>query len=233
MQKFIDCKVEPAVSYDTSQLEDQELQDIVHASRWGSKYTDLFLQWISTLQWPDPEHERDDGDPGISWLELMINFELQTQCSIPLQCGQDGEKYYRHYEDILGWTRDQCSLHDVLYSFQGSFSHIEQLANTELIPSALRGKVKSIYQLGAGAGHRGLTTRPQMHCQEATMNLLSKFLEATRLGTNNSRLTHLPNIPEREACFTARFAVPAEVNLRDRRHRLKQRLKAVQSQDSR
>ena len=42
---------------------------VIHASRWGSKFTDILLQWLATLAWPPGD--RKNPPVGISWIELI------------------------------------------------------------------------------------------------------------------------------------------------------------------
>eukprot|EP00438_Fugacium_kawagutii_P027552 Skav207071 [mRNA] locus=scaffold1909:182710:185898:- [translate_table: standard] len=200
----------------TKQVDTLELEDAVHASAWGVMYTDCLLQWLEGLQWPDGDIQ--DEDPGISWLELLVNFEYLTQQTVPLlfPTAEFG-KQYRHYTDVLGWTRSQCNLHDYLYSFQASISHVSKLLDLPLLPDE-KSKVRSVYQLGAGAGHRGIARRPVMQHQPETMNLVDEFLTATRQSTNNARKTVLPDIPMRDTEISQRF-FPLEGDTPDQRHR--------------
>eukprot|EP00438_Fugacium_kawagutii_P033513 Skav222488 [mRNA] locus=scaffold1835:93832:95145:- [translate_table: standard] len=162
--------------FSTMDMEATEVEAAIRASLWGVQYSDSIVQWLATLRWPT---DLEETDPGISWLELLVNFELLTQQVTPLLFPTaEGGKAYRSYTTVQGWTRDQCNLHDYLYSFQACIAHLGKLMNVPLLPDN-RSKVKSIYQLGAGAGHRGIAIRPVMQMQEATMELVQDFHNQT------------------------------------------------------
>eukprot|EP00438_Fugacium_kawagutii_P030958 Skav228892 [mRNA] locus=scaffold194:260316:261152:- [translate_table: standard] len=220
LQRFQQWYTDDTIAYPSAPVSEEDRSEIAHCSKWGSVYTDLLYAWLTTLRWPNAP---SDDDPGISWLELLVNFELTTQHCIPLQFLQDGATVYRDYTDVRGWTRAQCNIHDYICSFQASITHLEKLLRHAMLPIP-RGKVKSVYQLGAGAGHRGVLTRPNMLWTSDTMELVNTYLLATRGKEHSARFTMLPEIPVREPSVST-FIQPLAGDTPAKRHqRFQQRM---------
>lgn len=86
---------------------------IFDLSRWGTPFTHVLLQWVQSLTFPS---QVDDGDCGISWLELLFNFMLQTQLDVPLRI----EGRYTPFSQLTEWTREQFTINDSIVSFTGA-----------------------------------------------------------------------------------------------------------------
>ena len=96
-QQFIDYHVSNPVMYTIP----ANLFELVHASRWGSLYSDLLLRWLQTLQWPRQPDRRKPA-VGITWLELACNFMVTTQHAIPINTAERGQQAcYRWVEDDI------------------------------------------------------------------------------------------------------------------------------------
>ena len=61
---------------------------------WGSAFTCLVLEWAQTLRWPV---EQTEHDPGVSLVELLINFILVTGVAFPRQVSRKAARVvFRH-----------------------------------------------------------------------------------------------------------------------------------------
>eukprot|EP00435_Cladocopium_sp_Y103_P039596 s1134_g10.t1 len=62
----------------------------VHASKFGSHYSALVLEWLQSLEWPR-QPERQTPPVGVTWLELACNFMYTTQHSLMINVAPAGQ----------------------------------------------------------------------------------------------------------------------------------------------
>lgn len=185
------------------QLIDHELEQIVYASKWGVTFAELVLKWLQTLAWPIGDAPGPD-DPGITWVELTINFWLCTQQTIlmPLQRGNATE--YVDYAAISGWLPEQCQFSDFVHQFQQCVLRLESLSASNLLPARTRQLIGTLYQLGAGVFKRGFLHRPMLPLTEQTINVLVQYIAENSLQ-GKLNLAPLPMIPLREPCVVSQL----------------------------
>ena len=159
-----------------------EMVEISKISRWGQKFSMLVMQWLATLIWPT-EAERTSPPVGITWIELIINFLLTTQHSIPVkQTDTGGGWRYVCRETHPQFDFSQFNFGQVCLSFSGCLRHLQHLAMQPLLPSLDTTHVRSIYILGGNVFKNGLRHRPKMALQEETMNLTQLYLVNNKHG---------------------------------------------------
>ena len=118
----------------------------VHASHWGTRFTDLLIQWVQSLKWSKP----DTASPplGVSWIELIFNFLLTTQTSIPVNiAAYKKPSNYVIQEDVPEHDLTAYSLSHTVMSFQRAVEHIQFLTQTRLVPDSGQVKTGSLYYL--------------------------------------------------------------------------------------
>ena len=185
----------------------QEAYHHVHASFWGTKYSALLLGWLQSLRWPK---QSDDQSSGISWFELAVNFMVTTQTNIPVSVKQrDGTKRYVSTDDDPAFDISTFTMVDVTNSFQGSWKHLRFLLQRHLFPEDQTVKARSLHQLGAGCFRMGLPRRPQLVQQQATMEIVRKYLNVNCHG--GTVVFHsIPEIPQMAPVFSAVFSAPLD-----------------------
>lgn len=173
---------------------------IFHLSRWGTRFTHVLVQWLGTLRFSAQSNEEDCG---ITWLELLFNFWMQTQFMIPLRI----RGFYRQIAEVPEWSIEQFTVNDCIVSFSGAIKHVEFLLQREMIPTKRGQQISSLYRLGGGCHKLGLTQRPQMPLQAESMNWVMTFLKENH-KSGRTHFDTMPNIPERTARILTTLAEP-------------------------
>ena len=209
----------PASAYSFQAIPEQ----VVHASRWGTKFTDLLLQWLASLTWPAPAPANLAANMpvGISWIELIFNFLLTTQVEIPVNIAPYKQEscYVTSDETVHDLTTFDFS-HTIM-SFQRAVEHVQFLSNMELAPKTGKTKTGSLYYLGAGTCRNGYNTRPALPLQSETMDFLWDYMTHHRTDSR-VQFEALPKPPSREPIFTCRYQQPHGNTPRDRAKRYAQ-----------
>ena len=60
--------------------------EVLQAVSGGTKFASAIWWWLSKLKWiqSDDPHTKSDGDYGITWVELLFNFQTVTGLSVPV-----------------------------------------------------------------------------------------------------------------------------------------------------
>ena len=172
---------------------------------FGGRSSALLLDWLQSLRWPK---QSDDQSSGISWFELAVNFMVTTQTNIPVSVKQrDGTKRYVSTDDDPAFDISTFTMVDVTNSFQGSWKHLRFLLQRLLFPEDQTVKARSLHQLGAGCFRMGLPRRPQLVQQQATMEIIQKYLHVYCHG--GTVVFHaIPEVPQMAPVFSAVFSAP-------------------------
>ena len=207
LQRLIDWKVDNPITFQTDNIG----QDVAQASRWGTTFTDLFLQWLASLKWSAPDRRRPPF--GISWVDLFCNFTLTTQSSVPINIAGKNSNYVT--PDQTTQDLDLYEFGHSITSFQRAVEHVQYLSQRRLVPEGSGVKTGSLYYLGSGSCRMGFSSRPQMVMQEATMRFLWQYL-SDNLSSGKVSFTVVPKPPTVPAVFHPRFDVPSEDNHKTR-----------------
>eukprot|EP00438_Fugacium_kawagutii_P034466 Skav200259 [mRNA] locus=scaffold128:285689:290281:+ [translate_table: standard] len=183
--------------------------EVCHASRCGSDYSHLILQWLAGLQWPQ---EPDMGTPptGITWLELALNFWVTT--GLPPKVNTAASGQLARYVQLA--TSDEYLMSDFTFlhmsiAFQNCVKHVQYLAGIDLLPSQEPVRVRSLYLLGAGIFKQGLRFRPHMPCQSQTFQILRDYI--TQNATDGKvHFVEIPDIPAVIPLYTSQLAVEGD-----------------------
>ena len=203
----------------------EDLYYIAHASRWGTGYTSVAMDWLRTLSWP---MQKDENKPpvGITWVELAFNFLFTTQRSIPINIRENGATRYKNNEDDFGFDVRAHSFTRMVNSFRDSLEHIRYLTQCDIMPTMDPCKVKSICILGSAHLKQGVAYRPTMLKQKETMDAILSYLRPTETGKPPSFWNH-PEIPKFEPLITQRIQEPANNTLAERSTRYNRRRKEI------
>ena len=182
--------------------------ETVQASRWGTPFTDLLLQWLQSLSWSKP----DTASPplGVSWIELICNFLITTQSQIPVNVAA-----YKQQPNYL--TTDQTDAFDLsiypfshtIMSFQRAIQHVQHLTQTKLLPDSGKVKTGSLYYMGFGSCRNGLASRPVMQLQAETIDFLWQYAAQNR-SEGKVVFEKVPVPPPREPIFTCTIVRPSD-----------------------
>ena len=135
----------------------------IHASNWGTTFSGLLLDWLTTLMWPRTEPSKTSA-VGITWFELAVNFQVVSQQTIPVNVQlPNGKKEHRWQFEDPALDTSQFAYSDLIFSLQGCVKHLQWLLHMGLIPTNKTQKVRSLYLLGGNVFRMGFASRPQMH----------------------------------------------------------------------
>ena len=172
LDRLLDWTVSDPIEIRWDQLD----MEIIKRSRWGTAHAGRLLCWLKTLKWP--KHPEPIQPPyGITWLELLINFLICTQQSVPVNCNTTGgPAKYRYITEDGEWDHTVFSFGAFVPSFRLSIDQLQAMTTVQLIPVKSRIKIKSLRIL-AGLGHKqGIPLRPQLPSQRVTVKFLQEYL---------------------------------------------------------
>ena len=164
----------------------QECPDwrILYAAPWGFTFCSLVWQWLATLEWPSDAPPCTGKAPiGISWLELAINFYLQTKKNIPINCAtKPGTFDFRAEDTHQTFTNDTTNMWKMAQSLRRCVQCLHRLAPHRIYPAECCCTVKSLYVQVGTAHAGGLSTRPKMQLQKLTLETLHHWQSLTPPG---------------------------------------------------
>ena len=175
----------------------------IHASNWGTTFSGLLLDWLTTLMWPRTEPSKTSA-VGITWFELAVNFQVVSQQTIPVNVQlPNGKKEHRWQFEDPELDTSQFAYSDLIFSLQGCVKHLQWLLQMDLIPTNKTQKVRSLYLLGGNVFRMGFASRPQMHYQTETMKCVQEYLNQHASGRLN--FEQHPKIPQVRSLLELRF----------------------------
>eukprot|EP00438_Fugacium_kawagutii_P006411 Skav224264 [mRNA] locus=scaffold2636:201124:202086:- [translate_table: standard] len=197
--------------------------EAVHASRYGTEFSELVLHWLQTLVWPTAA-EPGRAPVGITLFELAINFLITSQRAILIPV--DG--CYIDVDRSNEWSRSQCDITRWAQTLHHCIKHMEFLTQTTLLPATYGSHVSSLYRLGGGVYKHGYNRRPQMRRQTETVRCVVEYLQS-HLVNGKAIFSAVPVIPQLDPVFEACIPQPAENTRKAREaryHKLRQSIKA-------
>jgi ribonuclease HI len=196
----------------------EDLYYVVHASRWGTGYSQTLLDWLQTLRWPI-SNEYTCPPVGVSWFELAVNYMIVTQRSIPVNTAQGGPTVYKNNEDDEGFDVSAFDFTSVVNSFRDSITHLAYLTQIPIHPPVKACKVTSICILGSGHCKQGLPLRPTMYRQQATLDTILQYLRCEDNQTK-PQYWRYPVVPELPKLVHQRLSAPPDNSQVKRQQRL-------------
>ena len=190
-------------------------EDILKWSLWGEGLTEALWLWLQGLQWP-PEAFADAGrssvlDPGISWIEMLLDFQQTTQIVFPMNTGERGKPLQLisptiHQHAHLG----DHSLAATVKCFQAALAHISRLLGSPVIPKQ-RKTTKTLYAYGAGHYPQGIAWRPCLWNQAQMQHFLQEhFKKHPRTWTFPDMPQFLADVPKITVRWTQNEKAPRQ-----------------------
>ena len=137
------------------------------ACSWPPFFTIPLWKWLQQLRW----QTRTGATPGVTGLELLVDFVIVTGTCPPVHATQNGR-----YLNVL--DRNQCQPVTQRAWVQAILECARQLSRLSgicLIPSK-RAKVPTLKPLGYEQSRNGLQQRPAWHDARSNLRLLRKVL---------------------------------------------------------
>lgn len=163
----------------------QHHEERMQSCLWGTAYSIAILRWLQYIQWPTSPFA--DDNPGVTWYELCISFQLVSGLGININAGTT--KTFR--PRCLPWNDMDIPFQQQVFAFERCFTQIHSLLDWSM-PTGRKQHCASIRMLGAAAAKPGLAGRPIFPEQSRVEHLLrDHFLDITTTG-----LTGPPTFPQ-------------------------------------
>lgn len=129
-------------------------------------------QWLSALTWPG---DMNYSSPGITWLELYVDYVCSTGIKMPTCLGKwEGCGIFQATKGSV--LLKENPLVDRIAHFRQSIRAVAYLANVCIFPfDKITNKCRSLLRYESGRPQSGVTVRPQLVSQEVTMRTIRKF----------------------------------------------------------
>ena len=196
-------------------------EDLLRWSVWGEGMAKALVTWLRGLKWPssafqDAESEAQD-DPGISWVELLLDFQQVTQTIFPMNfASRQQPMKLRTPSQHEGCHQGDMTMLGMVRSFQAATKQIEKILQQQLLP-VKRKVVRTLYQMGAGHQPIGLAYRPKLWTPMQVQTTLEKYyIDHPRAWVFDDILTYQAEQPRIQIDWTT-----ADVNLQDEEQRLR------------
>eukprot|EP00438_Fugacium_kawagutii_P028750 Skav229650 [mRNA] locus=scaffold649:387537:390158:- [translate_table: standard] len=193
----------------------------LHCSHWGTIFSDLVLQWLASLEWPQDFQSFHGGAPpiGVSWVELTINFWLLTQRSPLVNLATGGPADWKDPLTLTEYDLHQFNFTSLIRSLQRCVTFLESLFHQRLMPHE-RQKVTSLHWLGLRGFRTGVPYRPRMQLQTTTMKIVADYLESLQ-ERGDTGCSSMPMIPEQEPTIVSHLEEPPGDTQAQRQARLR------------
>ena len=155
--------------------------ELIKCMSFTETYTRRLVMWLCRLQWAP---QKSQEDPGITYLELFLDFYLATNSLPPLNvaCSSNTNPEYK----LVGEGRPDPSLalkprlmHQTLRVFEFSLKYVSKLFGGHLIPVEYCGQTFCLSHLGVKGVRGGMTVRPAILHSDEVLTLISRTAHDT------------------------------------------------------
>eukprot|EP00438_Fugacium_kawagutii_P006740 Skav219152 [mRNA] locus=scaffold1574:837152:838471:+ [translate_table: standard] len=148
---------------------------------YGERYMLGLRQWLASLTWPD---DQDMVSPGITWLELYVDFVCSTGIRMPTCIGQwEGCQIFEATKGAI-LLRENPLIDRIAY-FRQSIRAVAYLSNQSIFPfDKITNKCRSLMRYESGRPQSGLLVRPVLVNQALTMMTIRQFHSQGRNAKN-------------------------------------------------
>ena len=159
------------------QVEPEMFQAITCGNVFGSAVWD----WIHTISWNDDVSPvgRRSSDPGITWLELVVNFTLMTGMQVPLiynRCGQIVSWMWHDDPQAELLPKKARTVAAQVLIFAGVVRMLQSLSGSPILRGP-RGEPSSLWHLGFRRKRNGFLRRPILMRHDETLEVSSNYLQ--------------------------------------------------------
>ena len=150
----------------------------LHASPWGTAMTQILVQWMRALVWPQDQTVGSD-EPGVTWHELCISFVLHSKHLVPVRrTFPDGSERLVPLNSMQDVELYKVTLGDMSRNFSIWVNQTVKLLGYDVWPSVSHGLVRSLYRLGSSIFHQGLRLRPSFPCQSDAVQIMYTYVRS-------------------------------------------------------
>ena len=157
--------------------------ELIKCMYFTETFTRRLIMWLCKLQWPP---EKQDDDPGITYLELFLDFYLATNSLPPVNVASslNTNPIYK----LVGEGPADPSLalqprlmHQTLRVFEFALKYVAKLFGSHLVPIEYSGQTLCLSHLGVKGARGGFTIRPTLlHFDEVLMRISQTAHGATK-----------------------------------------------------
>ena len=148
-------------------------------------FTCLVLEWAQTLRWPV---EQAEHDPGVSLVELLINFILVTGVAFPCQVSRKAARVvFRHETQAAEVALIPCAFEEAMRTLDSIDFQRKRLFGLLLTPHELKCQGQFLRNYGCNKMRRGWTRRPEMLYPKETIETVTR---AVHFGSFQSMFSH-------------------------------------------
>ena len=159
------------------------------------------VTWLRGLKWPSTAFQStlqmESDSPGISWVELMVDFQQAAQLVFPMnKAAKQQPQKLRTPTVHQGCHLGDMSMAAMVRSFQAAVKQAEKILAQPLIPPQ-RKVVRTLYQMGAGHQPVGIAFRPMLWQPLAVQRLLERYYtDHPRAWAFEEVITFEPGTPD-------------------------------------
>ena len=154
---------------------------VFQAITCGNVFGSAVWDWLHTISWNTDTSpvRRGNNDPGITWLELVVNFTLLTGIHVPLIYNREGQ--------IVSWMWPDDSQAELLPAkarsvasqvliFAGVVKMLQSLSGVQVVKGP-RGEPSSLWHLGFRRKRNGFCRRPVLLRHDETLSICQRYLQ--------------------------------------------------------
>eukprot|EP00438_Fugacium_kawagutii_P021779 Skav205465 [mRNA] locus=scaffold4885:270761:274054:+ [translate_table: standard] len=162
--------------------------EVAQCNLIGTPIAYAVYQWIRTLQWPAIDesnnfcvrsNDASHAKKGISWLELSINFVITTNQYFPVRtAGVSATSKFADYnsDEAKMLPKNYRAVSKQIFTFQAVIRCMISILGTEVWPSFAKPGQCSLASLGYNGHMMGLSPRPSLYQQRATMEAARQYI---------------------------------------------------------
>ena len=142
---------------------------------WGTAFAQSACKWLNTLQWPVSKRA---SDPGITILELLINWMICTGNEQPIVVPHDGKGPY-----AIQTSQQNPAVALLPYpwpkriiAFDLALRQLQKITTGHILPWEQKAEVKCLMKFGPKKPQKGFVRRPLMTFTHETLKCITKGL---------------------------------------------------------
>ena len=150
--------------------------DLVKCMYFTETYTRRLITWLCKIQWP-PQKQSDD--PGVSYLELFLDFYLATRSLPPVNVAispNTNPEYKLVGEGLYdpALSLKPRLMHQTLRVFEFSLKYVCKLFGGHFLPLEYCGQTFCLSHFGVKGVRGGMTVRPSLLYSDQVLMVISK-----------------------------------------------------------
>ena len=154
----------------------EEPTDNLGSYAWGTAFARSVCKWLHTLQWPSSKLA---NDPGITILELLINWIICTGNEQPIVVPHDGKGPY-----AIQTSQQNPAVALLPYpwpkriiAFDLALRQLQKITTGPILPWEQKAEVKCLMKFGPKKPQMGFVRRPILTFSRETLHCITKGFE--------------------------------------------------------